>query len=69
MKAEWETLDINQLQHLYRESSRKLKEKLLLGASWQDVVDQRRDVIELGIAVHQRLNSSSANPAEHNTRT
>ena len=68
MKSEWENLDINQLQNLYYESSRQLEKRLLHGASWQDVRDQRTNVTELAVAIYKRLNPSTVNPAEQQTR-
>lgn len=68
MKSEWENLDINQLQSLYHESSRQLEKRLLHGASWQDVREQRKDVTELAVAIYKRLNRVAVNPAEQQTR-
>ena len=68
MKNEWENLDINQLQHLYKESSRQLESSLLHGASWQEVRPQRQDVTDLAIAIYLRLNPKSVNPAEKSSR-
>ena len=58
MQTNWESLDINQLQHLYQVCSRDLEYKLLHGASWQEVNETRRDVTELAITIYHRLNAS-----------
>lgn len=59
MQSNWENMDINQLHHLYKESSRELEYKLLHGASWQEVNETRRDVTELAITIYHRLNPSA----------
>jgi hypothetical protein len=69
MKRDWDNLDINQLQHLYKQNAEQLEYRLLRGASWQEVNDQRRDVTELAIEIFQRLNPTSFfNPSEHPQR-
>ena len=68
MKSEWVNLDINQLQHLYNESSRQLERSLLNGATWREVREQKIDVIELSVAISQRLNPKVVNPAEQPSR-
>ena len=69
MRNEWEKLDINQLQHLYHENALQLEKKLLHGASWKEVSEQRHEVTELAITIFRRLNPLPLeNPAEHRTR-
>lgn len=59
---DWDTLDILQLQQLYSTQSRELEHRLLHGASWQEVQEQRQEVTELAIAIYKRLNPSSLSP-------
>jgi len=62
-------MDINQLQNLYQENARQLEQKLLHGASWKEVSEQRHAVTELAITIYRRLNPSPLeHPAEHRTR-
>jgi hypothetical protein len=69
MRNEWENLDINQLQHLYHENALQLEQKLLHGASWKEVSQQRYEVTELAITIFRRLNPLPLDhPAEHGTR-
>jgi flagellar biosynthesis chaperone FliJ len=69
MKTSWENLDINQLQHLYHEYSRQLERRLLHGASWDEVAEQRQDVTALAVTIYKRLNPHDSNPAENNLRS
>ena len=55
--------DLDSLKALYKRENEELKSKLLNGALWEEVKDQRLRVTELSIALANKLQSTD-NPAE-----
>ena len=57
--------DLDSLRTLYERENQELRTKLLNGALWEEVKDQRLRITELSIALDKKLQSKSgANPAE-----
>jgi len=57
--------DLDSLKALYKRENEELKSKLLNGALWEEVKDQRLRVTELSIALANKLQSDlTNNPAE-----
>jgi hypothetical protein len=57
--------DLESLRTLYEKENEDLKAKLLNGALWEEVKEQRIRITELSIALHSKLQSiKGANPAE-----
>jgi hypothetical protein len=57
--------DLESLEILYESENEELKARLLSGALWEEVKEQRLRITELSIALHKKLQSiKGANPAE-----
>lgn len=63
MELKWRDLDLNALKALYEAESAKLKKALSGGSSWEDTKEQRKKLMELSVALRQKINISD-NPAE-----
>lgn len=69
MKKELWHLDIERLEALYREEERQLAEKLLAGASWEEVTNERKRIGELSTIIYKKSNPAHfGNPAENASR-
>ena len=61
--------DLDSLKVLFEKENEELKARLLNGASWEEVKDQRLRVTELAIALHNNfLSPQGGNPAEFSQR-
>ena len=57
--------DFDSLRTLYEKENEELKTRLLNGALWEEVKDQRLRITELSIALHKKLKTiKGSNPAE-----
>lgn len=61
-------LDLNTLKIMYEREAAELERALLRGVSWDDLREQRKNVTELAIALHQKR-FSSMHPAGSALRT
>ena len=58
-------LNLENLRALYDEENEKLQARLLSGALWEEVKEERENITELSIALHRKLTALHAlNPAE-----
>ena len=65
MNFDFSRYELEGLKALYKKESDELKTRLLNGALWEDVKDQRLTVKELSMALYQKIQSiQGANPAE-----
>ena len=69
MKKELWHLPIEHLRTLYQEEQRQLEEKLLGGASWEEVSEERKRIGELSTIIYKKSNPGHfGNPAENASR-
>lgn len=69
MKKELWNLDLEHLKSLYEEEQRHLEEKLLAGATWDEVSDDRKRIGELSTIIYKKSNPGHfGNPAENASR-
>jgi hypothetical protein len=69
VKKELWHLDLEHLRSLYEEEQRHLDEKLLAGASWEEVLDERKRIGELVTIIYKKSNPGHfGNPAENASR-
>ena len=69
MKKELWNLDIERLRALYKEENRQLEQRLLAGATWEEVSEERRRIGELSTIIYKRSNPTQfGNPAENASR-
>jgi len=62
-------LDLERLKTLYQEEEKQLERRLLSGASWEEVVDERRRIGELYSIIYKKSNPEQfGNPAENASR-
>lgn len=59
MTETWTNMGTPQLQQLYATQSRQLEHRLLHGASWQEVHQQRLEITAMALAIYHRLNPPS----------
>ena len=58
-------LNLESLKALYDEENEKLQARLLSGAVWEEVKEERDNITELSIALHRKFTALHAlNPAE-----
>ena len=57
-------LDLDVLESMYEEEARRLNDRLLAGASWESLREQKQIVTELAIVIHKKKNPQHFNPAE-----
>ena len=70
MKKELWNLDLERLRALYQEENRQLEQRLLSGASWEEVSEERRRIGELSTIIYKRSNPAQfGNPAENASRS
>jgi hypothetical protein len=69
MNLDLSGLDLDTLKAMYEKEEMNLKTKLLNGALWEEVKEQRKTVTELSIALHRKKFQSiqALNPAEHSS--
>jgi hypothetical protein len=60
-------IDVDILKAMYETESVRLRQALLEGASWDELMDQRKYVTDLAVAIDNRKHSD-ANPAESSRR-
>jgi hypothetical protein len=58
-----EQLHLEVIKDMYANAAAALKQALLDGAPWEALQEYRHDVTELEIALHNKLRSSSFDPA------
>ena len=69
MKKDLWHLDLERLKTLYQEEEKQLEHRLLSGASWEEVVDERRRIGELYSIIYKKSNPEQfGNPAENASR-
>ena len=69
MKKELWNLDLERLRTLYQEENRQLEQRLLAGATWEEVSEERRRIGELSTILYKRSNPTQfGNPAENASR-
>jgi hypothetical protein len=69
VKKELWNLDLGGLRKLYQEEKTHLEEKLLAGASWEEVSEERHRIGELFTIIYKRSNPAQfGNPAENASR-
>ena len=69
MKKDLWQLDIETLRLLYREEERLLEQKLLNGATWEELREERRRIGELSTILYKKSNPGHfGNPAENASR-
>jgi len=69
VKKELWNLDLEHLKSLYEEEQRHLEEKLLAGATWDEVSDDRKRIGELSTIIYKKSNPGHfGNPAENASR-
>lgn len=69
MKKDLWQLDIEKLKMLYREEERQLEERLLAGATWEELREDRKRIGELSTIIYKKLNPGHfGNPAENASR-
>lgn len=62
-------MEFDKLQSLYREEERQLEQKLLAGASWEELAEDRRRLGELSTIIYKRRHPAQfGNPAENASR-
>lgn len=63
------TLELCQLERLYRIENERLHRQLLAGASWEEVADLRKQLGELSAIIYKKRNPAQfGHPAEQLTR-
>ena len=63
-------IDLDKLRQLYQEEKRLLEERLLSGATWQEVSEERKRIGELSTIIYKRSNPGYfGNPAENASRS
>ncbi len=69
MNLDLSSLDLSTLKVMYQKEEEELKTKLLNGALWHEVKEQRKRVTELSIALHNKhfYLLDGLNPAEHSS--
>ncbi|HEX8313338.1 MAG TPA: hypothetical protein VF609_00015 [Flavisolibacter sp.] len=69
MKKDLWHLELHKLQALYREEERQLEHKLLAGASWEELAEDRRRIGELSTIIYKKSNPAQfGHPAENASR-
>lgn len=69
MKKDLWHLDLERLKTLYLEEEKQLEHKLLSGASWEEVGEERRRIGELYTIIYKKSNPNHfGNPAENASR-
>lgn len=69
MRKELWSLDRVQLEALYKKAANELEQRLLDGASWEEVSDQRKRVGEVLTILYKKSNPEHfGNPAEKPSR-
>ena len=69
MKKELWHLDLEHLKTLYREEEKRLESKLLAGADWEEVTEERKRIGELYTIIYKKSNPTQfGNPAENQSR-
>jgi hypothetical protein len=69
VKKELWHLTIERLKALYREEEKHLESKLLSGASWEEVTEERKRIGELYTIIYKKSNPEQfGNPAENASR-
>ena len=70
MENELKGLDGESLRTLYDKETRELHVKLLSGATWEELGEQRKKVTKLAIILHKRSRneSTSGHPAAFTSR-
>ena len=69
MKKDLWHIDLETLKSLYKEEERQLEARLLDGASWEEVTEERHRLGELYTIIYKRSNPGHfGNPAENASR-
>ena len=68
MKASFARMDYLKLEQLYSSKSMELERALLSGAPWNAVRQKRKQLSELSVAMHHRLQQRNISPAESEIR-
>ena len=69
MKKDLWHIDIERLKALYQEEERQLEAKLLSGATWEEVSEERKRIGELSTIIYKKSNPGHfGNPAENASR-
>jgi hypothetical protein len=69
VKKELWNLDLEHLETLYRQEEKHLEEKLLAGATWEEVTEERKRIGELYTIIYKKSNPGHfGNPAENASR-
>lgn len=69
MKKELWHLDLEGLRKLYQEEKAELEGRLLAGATWDEVGEERKRIGELSTIIYKRSNPAQfGNPAENESR-
>jgi hypothetical protein len=63
-----EQLHLEVIKDMYANAAARLKEALLEGAPWEAVQEYRHDVTELEIALHNKVRSTTFDPASNADR-
>jgi hypothetical protein len=63
-----EQLNLEVIKDMYVNAAARLKQALLEGAPWEAVQEYRHDVTELEIALHNKVRSTSFDPASNPDR-
>ncbi|WP_345253550.1 hypothetical protein [Flaviaesturariibacter amylovorans] len=64
MEKNLSTLSLQQLQELYHEESRLLRNALLEGRSWEEVQEHRHHLIDIEAAMHRTKPQPEKTPPE-----
>jgi hypothetical protein len=65
MRHNFSELNLESLKALYDKENERLQTRLLSGALWEEVKEERHTITELSIALHRKLTELHAlNPAE-----
>jgi hypothetical protein len=68
MHQDFSGLDPETLKTMYLKEEKELRSRLLNGALWHDLREQRKKLTELSIALHRKNQSTEGmNPAEHSS--
>jgi hypothetical protein len=69
VKKELWHLDIERLKSLYHAEEKQLESKLLAGATWEEVTEERKRIGELYTIIYKKSNPAQfGNPAENASR-
>ena len=69
MKKELWHFDLEHLKTLYRQEEKRLETKLLSGATWEEVTEERKRIGELYTIIYKKSNPAQfGNPAENASR-